>query len=598
MPDSLWLAYSRCLQRYLTNTTYCEPTQTEGDHSQNKIPSTAQAMMDLTGRHDVNCLDFDYDKFKQLNRGENHDWSQFTVDRDYTDYQTPPEKWLDAKVDEYLDKDANGSTELQLPVKQTSNGVTEYLINDLYQDQKQVAAVILKTLEDFMVCETDEDFANFQPLRMIINGQGGCGKSVLINTLVTVFRKLFNRNDVICVLAPTGTAAFNVGGETLHRFVQQGIHNEDYKAGSMNEPLAIKLQQKFRNLLALIIDERSLLGSKLFGCCRQKITETIYNSHGKSHPWGGLPIVILVGDDYQLPPSFDTGAFHSLHPLPGSSSKAMGQSSFKECSEKVMHLSVNRRVEDDQVVTKELLEHLRVDELDENKGHVEHLMNLHLNCIEKHFGSAKKKELETSGSILHLYAYNDDVFDHNMYSVANIVNSNNPLAVVKTRSVGKKGKAVSWHFGQKDELLQSSMIAIGAIVALRGRNFCPAWGLHNGACGTVQEIIFAEGENPNTGDQPLYVAVEFPHYSGPIWDKNNPKVVPILIASSGCRFGCCSRLFLPLCLAYAKTIHKFQGLQAGPTGEGKANNFYDRIICDPGARDFESKNPGLLYTVC
>jgi hypothetical protein len=53
-----------------------------------------------------------------------------------------------------------------------------------------------------------------------------------------------------------------------------------------------------------------------------------------------------------------------------------------------------------------------------------------------------------------------------------------------------------------------------------------------------------------------------------------------------------------LLLAYAKTIHKFQGLQAGPTGEGKANNFYDRIICDPGARDFESKNPGLLYTVC
>jgi hypothetical protein len=92
---------------------------------------------------------------------------------------------------------------------------------------------------------------------------------------------------VIHVLAPTGTAAFNVGGETLHRFVQQGIHNEDYKAGLMNEPLAIKLQQKFRNLLALIIDERSLLGSKLFGCCCQKITETIYNTHGKSHPWGG-----------------------------------------------------------------------------------------------------------------------------------------------------------------------------------------------------------------------------------------------------------------------------------------------------------------------
>jgi predicted GTPase len=48
---------------------------------------------------------------------------------------------------------------------------------------------------------------------MTIMGAAGTGKSVLINTLVTVLRVMFDDNDVVHVAAPTGTAAFNVGGE-------------------------------------------------------------------------------------------------------------------------------------------------------------------------------------------------------------------------------------------------------------------------------------------------------------------------------------------------------------------------------------------------
>ena len=56
------------------------------------------------------------------------------------------------------------------------------------------------------------------------------------------------------------------------------------------------------------------------------------------------------------------------------------------------------------------------------------------------------------------------------------------------------------------------------------RNFEPGWGLYNNSTGTVRDIVFAPGDDPNSGDLPQYVAVEFSHYTGPVWDPENPKV--------------------------------------------------------------------------
>ena len=56
-------------------------------------------------------------------------------------------------------------------------------------------------------------------------------------------------------------------------------------------------------------------------------------------------------------------------------------------------------------------------------------------------------------------------------------------------------------------------ICVGAKVAIKGNNIAPTWGLYNGAIGTVKEIVFALGKNPNLGHLPLYVAVEFNSYN-------------------------------------------------------------------------------------
>jgi hypothetical protein len=68
-----------------------------------------------------------------------------------------------------------------------------------------------------MVWEESDKKDQFIPLRLIVRGAAGTGKSYIINTIVSYLRMMFGDNDVVHVLAPTGIAAFNVLEETLHR---------------------------------------------------------------------------------------------------------------------------------------------------------------------------------------------------------------------------------------------------------------------------------------------------------------------------------------------------------------------------------------------
>lgn len=72
--------------------------------------------------------------------------------------------------------------------------------------------------------------------------------------------------------------------------------------------------------------------------------------------------------------------------------------------------------------------------------------------------------------------------------------------------------------------------------------------------------------------------------------------VPVPVASYKCKYQCCSRTYVPLTLAYAKTIHCFQGLSAGPVDKGKPANMFKGVICDPHTLDAETNCLGLLYT--
>jgi len=40
----------------------------------------------------------------------------------------------------------------------------------------------------------------------------------------------------------------------------------------------------------------------------------------------------------------------------------------------------------------------------------------------------------------------------------------------------------------------------------------------------INHATFRDGDNPNNGDQPCYIAVKFSQHSGPAWDPQKPKV--------------------------------------------------------------------------
>jgi len=542
----------------------------------------------------------------------------YNQNRNLSDISSP-EEWLEKEILKF-EESSSESTRRKISVPLKDDG-QEYTLETLYSDQEEIVSVVLDKINEFMECE---DLSNFKPLRLIINGAGGSGKSVVINAIVTAMRKMFESDDVVRVVAPTGTAAFNVHGQTFHHLLGNRVTKGSYVPNTMSLAKRKKLVKKFKCLLALIIDERSLVSNVNLGTAACQIGETIFEGgHLDDESWGGLPVVIIAGDDYQLP-SMEEGAIKILnYTYAKNKMTQIGRREFLECAEKVMSLKGSKRISDDKQEDKDLVAELRIaTETEIQEKHVKRLMNLRLDRIRAVHGTKVVEDIEEKA--IYLFYKNEKRIRHNMKMLARNQSQANPVALLKARSMNHCfGKGISSHFDSEAPV--SCMICVGCKVALENKNFYPEWGLHNGACGTVKEIVFEKGKTPNNGDLPKYVVVEFPLYCGPIWDLGNKKVrnhqdnldtvqftgkttnlivlafiqcVPIPVAEYSCtrQTGCCKRTFIPLCLAYARTIHKFQGLTAGPVDNGKIKNMFDLIICDPDDGKFESSALGLFYT--
>ena len=280
------------------------------------------------------------------------------------------------------------------------------------------------------------------------------------------------------------------------------------------------LTLKLKNLLCLIIDERSLLDSTHLGIAEQMVSETIFNGEMSDKSWGNLPVLILVGDDYQLP-GVAPGAFDAFEPPKGHKATDRGRYVFKECATVVVSLSTSKRIQDKQIADKELLTKLRTaTPLDDNEVH--RLLNLHLDKIQQKHGTAVIHQIHKD--CIYLFYRNNPRILKNLEILVNNCSPVNPVAVCKTKSSGlHSGMAITSHF-KNSKIPTSSLLSIGTKVAIENKNFCPIWGLHNGAVGIVDEIIFQPGHNPNKGDLPHYVVVNFPQYVGPKWDLDNPTV--------------------------------------------------------------------------
>ncbi|MFA5362803.1 MAG: DEAD/DEAH box helicase [Candidatus Omnitrophota bacterium] len=123
---------------------------------------------------------------------------------------------------------------------------------------------------------------------VFITGKAGTGKS----TLLTHFRSITGKR--IVVLAPTGVAAVNIRGETIHSFFG---FKPDITLQKVKK-LKNKRERIFRELDAIVIDEVSMVRADLLDCVDYFMR---LNGRDRDTPFGGAQM-IFIGDLYQLPP--------------------------------------------------------------------------------------------------------------------------------------------------------------------------------------------------------------------------------------------------------------------------------------------------------
>ncbi len=125
---------------------------------------------------------------------------------------------------------------------------------------------------------------------LFLTGEAGTGKS----TLLQYFRYTTKKNLV--VLAPTGVAALNVNGQTIHSFCAFGPDITISKVKKL-APWSPK-KRLLDKLQTIIIDEISMVRADLLDCV-DKFLRT--NGPVPYEPFGGIQM-IFVGDLHQLPP--------------------------------------------------------------------------------------------------------------------------------------------------------------------------------------------------------------------------------------------------------------------------------------------------------
>ena len=182
-----------------------------------------------------------------------------------------------------------------------------------------------------------------EPLQMVVSGTAGTGKSFLIYCLKALLL------DRLRVMAPTGVAAFNVGGFTLHSLLHLPTRGE-FK--SLEGEQLQKLQQSFSGVDYLIIDEMSMLGRKLFGQVDQRLRQAF--PHRADQALEGCSC-LLVGDFGQLPPVMVLPLYSAV---PRSAIADLGRSTYQLFAKEVVVLRQDGQ-DREQVRFRELLLHLR-----------------------------------------------------------------------------------------------------------------------------------------------------------------------------------------------------------------------------------------------
>ena len=407
-----------------------------------------------------------------------------------------------------------------------------------------------KQLQAYTIVHEHVEAIDPPPLRMIISGTAGTGKSYLINCLRLLLQ------DKVRVAAPTGVAAFNVDGHTLHSLLSLPTKGE-YK--DLNGEHLHQMQEQLATMKYLIIDEMSMVGRKILGQVDKRLRQAF--PHQADQLFGGCSC-LLFGDFGQLPPVMDLPLYTTVSRTHLSD---LGSTAYQMFNHAVVLEEVMRQSGQapDQILFRQILLNLRNGQVTIEDWR--HLMKQ---------TPAQLQDLTPFRNALHLHPTVEAVVEHN---VSRLRASGQHIATIKAVHTGPNASKAS----PDDAAGLEAIICIAqeARVMLTS-NLWTEVGLVNGAMGTIKAICYQNGKAPP--DLPTSVTVIFDTYSGPTLHDGTVPITPIRRTwlTAGAQ---CSRLQLPLKLAWAVTIHKAQGLTL------------DKVVIDVGTKEFSS---GLTFVAC
>ena len=239
------------------------------------------------------------------------------------------------------------------------------------------------------------------PYRVFLSGPGGVGKSHVIKIIQSDTIKLLRLSGriepgqvTVLLTAPTGVAAFNIGGMTLHSALLLGCNKfHGYKA--LTTDTLNTLKSRLGSLQLLIIDEVSMVGSNMLLEIHRRLQEI--KGAPPDTTFGGISI-LAVGDLYQLPPVCQPPLFDMV-------------------SDAYARLHKAGSLWRDEFIMLELDEIMRQRS---DKTFAELLCRVRMSeCVESDIALLKSREIQqgvaSTENILHVYKKNVDVDVRNTY---------------------------------------------------------------------------------------------------------------------------------------------------------------------------------------
>ena len=131
-------------------------------------------------------------------------------------------------------------------------------------------------------------------VNLFLTGRAGTGKTTFLKNL----RETSSKRMV--VVAPTGIAAINAGGVTIHSFFQLDFGPfipGSIRKSNANERFSREKLKIMRGMDLLVIDEISMVRSDLL----EQIDDVLRRKRDRRKPFGGVQL-LMIGDPQQLPP--------------------------------------------------------------------------------------------------------------------------------------------------------------------------------------------------------------------------------------------------------------------------------------------------------